>query len=117
MIQVDSLPVTAAIGRATEAIIAQYRASPAVATERAIALLALWAADAIAAGRLAPKDADAAFVRLEVELGNPPAGPELSSDTDQLLLEGMTLDDWGTEFSADLDELRRLAFGILQATA
>lgn len=117
MIQVDNLPVTLAIQQATDAIIAQYRASPAVATERAIALLTLWAADAIAAGRLAPKDADAAFVRLEVELSNPPVGPELSEDTDQLLLEGMALDDWGTEFSADLNELRRLAFAILQATA
>jgi hypothetical protein len=117
MIQVDDLPVVAAIDQATDAIIAQYRASPAVATERAIALLALWAADAVAAGRLAPKDADAAFVRLEVELGNPPAGPNLSADIDQLLLEAMTLDDWGTEFSADLNEIRRLAFGILGTAA
>jgi hypothetical protein len=29
----------------------------------------------------------------------------------------MTLDDWGTEFSADLGEMRRLAFGILGAAA
>ena len=29
-------------------------------------------------------------------------GPELSDDTDQLLHGAMTLDDWGTEFSADL---------------
>jgi hypothetical protein len=42
-------------------------------------------------------------------------GPELSEDADQLLLEAMTLHDWGTEFSGDLDELRRLAFRILRA--
>jgi hypothetical protein len=115
MIQIDSLPVTPAIGRSVDAIIGQYRTSPAVATERAIAVLTLWVADAIRAGRLAPKDADAAFVRLYVELGNPPTGPDLSDDTDQLLMEGMTLDHWGTELSADLDELRRLAFDILGA--
>ena len=88
MIQDDTLPVTAAMHQA---------------------------ADAIAAGRLAPKDADATFVQLFVELGNPPAGPELSEDATQLVLEAMTLHDWGTEFSADLDEMRRLAFAILGA--
>ena len=113
MILVDSLPVTVALGRAADAIVARYRASPAVATEWAIALLALWAADAIAAGRLAPTDADATFVRLYVELGNPPAGPDLSEDTDQLLMEAMNLEHWGTEFSADLAEIRQLAFAIL----
>ena len=119
MIQVDNLPVTAAIERAADAIIAQYRSVPAVATEHAIAMLALWAADAITAGRLAPKDADTVFVRLEVDLGDGErmGGPELSDDTTQLLLEAMALDDWGTEFSADLGEMRRLAFGILGAAA
>jgi hypothetical protein len=32
-----------------------------------------------------------------------------------MVMIGMTLDDWGTEFSADLDELRRSAFIILGA--
>jgi len=117
MIQIDSLPVTAAFQQAAQAVIDQYRASPAVATDRALALLALWAADAIAAGRLAPADADATFTRVFVDIGNMRDGPDLSEDADQLLLEGMTLHDWGTEFSADLDELRRLAFSILQAAA
>ena len=113
MIQIDSLPATVAIEQAAKTIISQYRASPALATERAIAMLALWVADAIAAGRLAPKDADAMLTILWVEIGDMRDGPELSDDTDQLLLEAMTLHDWGTEFSADLDELRRLAFAIL----
>ena len=115
MIQADSLPVTAAFQRAMDAIIGQYRTSPVVVTERAIALLALWAADAIAAGRLAPQDADSMFTRLFVETSNPPAGPDLSEAADQLLLEAMELHDWGTEFSADLSEIRRLAFTILGA--
>lgn len=92
---------------------ARYRASPAVATDRALAPLALWAADAIAAGRLAPADADATFTLMFVTFGDLRDGPDLSDDAHQLLLEGMTLHDWGTEFSADLDELRRLAFAIL----
>jgi hypothetical protein len=109
--------VTAALRRAADAIVAGYRSSPAVATERGIALLALWAADAIAAGRLTPKDADATFVHLYVEIGNPAAGPELSEDANQLLLEAMELHDWGTPFSADFDEMRRLAFDVLGAHA
>lgn len=113
MIQIDSLPVTVAFRQAADAVIHQYRAIPAIATEHAIAMLALWAADAIAAGRLAPTDADATFTHLFIEIGNPPAGPDLSDNADQLLLEAMELHDWGTEFSADLDELRRLAFAIL----
>jgi len=94
MTQVDTLPVSVAIEQAVSAIIEQYRSVPAIATERALAMLALWAADAIAAGRLTPKAADATFVRLYVELDNPPAGPELSDDVDQLMIEALALDDW-----------------------
>jgi hypothetical protein len=115
MIQVDSMPVASALKQATETVIEQYRASLSVATDRAIALLALRAADAIAAGRLAPSEADATFTRPYVGLGDLRDGPDLSVEADQLLLEAMSLHDWGTEFSADLDELRRLAFGILRA--
>lgn len=117
MIQVDSLPVATALRQAAQTVIDQYRGSPAVATDRALALLALWAADAIAAGRLAPAEADATFTRVFVTLGDMRDGPELSDETDQLLHEGMLLHDWGTEFSADLAELRALAFGILGSTA
>ena len=115
MIQIDSLPVTVALRQAADAIINGYRTLPAVATEHDIALLALWAADAIAAGRLTPMDADAAFVQLFMAIGNPPYGPDLSEDADQLLLEAMTLHDWGTPFSADPDEMRHLAFTVLGA--
>ena len=115
MIQVDSLPVAESFRQAAQAVIDQYRASPAVATDRALALLALWSADAIGAGRLAPAEADAVFTQVFVAIGDIPDGPDLSDDAGQLLLEGMSLHDWGTEFSADLDELRRLAFTILKS--
>src|SRR4051812_25710337 len=98
MIQSDTLPATAAIEQTAEAIVSQYRAAPSLATERAIAVLALWVADAIAAGRLAPTDADVTLTSLWVELGDMRDGPELSDDTDQLLLECMSLHDWGTDF-------------------
>ena len=110
-------PATAAIDQAAHAIVAQYRIAPIAATEHAIAMLALWATDAIAAGRLAPLAADATFTHLFVEISNPPAGPETSDDADQLLLECMSLHDWGSEFSADLGEIRRLAFVVLGAEA
>ncbi|MCC7367861.1 MAG: hypothetical protein IT306_05535 [Chloroflexi bacterium] len=113
MMQTDNLPVVSALTQAAESIISEYPALPAVATDRAIALLALWAADAIAAGRLAPVDADTTFTRLFVALGDVVDGPEIAESAGQLLLEGMTLHDWGTPFSGNLSELRRLAFGIL----
>ena len=116
MILIDNLPVASAMAQAAQTVIDQYPTSPAVATDRALAMLALWAADAISAGRLAPAEADATFTRMFVALGDVRDGPDLSEDADQLLLEAMTLHDWGTEFSADLDELRRLAFTILQST-
>lgn len=109
--------MASALQQAAQIVIEQYRVSPAVATDRALALLALWAADAIAAGRLAPAEADATFTQVFVTIGDMRDGPDLSSETDQLLHEGMLLHDWGTECSADLDELRRLAFGILSAAA
>lgn len=117
MIHADNLPVATALRQAAESVIEQYGTSPPVTTDRAVALLALWAADAIAAGRLAPAEADATFTRMFVALGDIAEGPELADGTGQLLLEAMSLDDWGTDFSADLAELRRLAFGILKGAA
>src|SRR5262245_20645671 len=102
MVIVDPLPVTAALRKTAHSIADQYRTVPAVATERSLAVLALWTADAILAGRLAPKDASTAFVELDVALSNPPAGPELADAVEQLFFEANTLDDWGTEFSGDL---------------
>ena len=95
----------------------RYRTAPAHETETAIAVLSLWALESVEAGRLDPNDADHVFTMLEVKIGEVPDGPELSDDTDQLLLECMTLHDWGTQFSADPAEIRRLAFAILGAVA
>lgn len=101
------------LDRAASAVLARYTSASAHETEAAIGLLALWALDAIEAGRIAPNDADSVFTRLDVALDEAPAGPELSDDLQQLLLEAMTFHDWGTEFSADPARLRELAFAIL----
>jgi hypothetical protein len=103
--------------RAADLVVASYRQRTPHETESAIAYLALWGLDAVEAGLIAPRDAARIFTTLEVEIGDMRDGPELSEDTGQLLLEAMLLHDWGTEFSADLDELRRLAFAILGAVA
>ena len=115
MTQVDRLPVTTALQPAGQDVVGQFCTSPAVTAERALALLVLWSVDAIAAGRLAPAEADATFTRMLVAIGGKQDGSELSDDADQLLLEGMSLHDWNTELSADLEELRRLAYAILRA--
>ena len=102
---------------AAEALLARYRSAPAVETEAGIALLALWALDAVEAGRLPPVEADAVFTMLDVEISEAKDGPELSETADQLLFEGMLFHDWGTPYAAEPDLVRRLAFGILGAPA
>jgi hypothetical protein len=117
--QIHAAPSASSFAETAEAVITSYPSSPAAATERAIAVLALWALDAIEAGRLAPLDADRVFTMLDVEIGDAErkGGPELSDDASQLLLEAMTLDHWGGEFSADPVRMRALAFAILGAAA
>ena len=99
-----------------EALLARYPAAPAAETESALAVLALWAIDAVEDGRLPAADADSVFTLLDVEIDESASGPDLSERATQLLLEGMTLHDQGTEFSADLSRMRSLAFGILRPT-
>jgi hypothetical protein len=79
-------------------------------------MLALWALDAIEGGWLSPLDADEVFTLIDTEIGETEGGPELSDDLSQILVEGMALHDWGTEFSADVARLRSLAFSILRTT-
>ena len=117
MTQVTNQPAAGGIHQAAEAVLARYRSAPAVETERAIAMLALWALDAVQGGLISPVDADEVFTLLDTEIGETKGGPELSEDAAQLLLEGMALHDWGTEFSADVTRLRSLAFSILRTTA
>jgi hypothetical protein len=117
MTQVTNQPAAGGIHQAAEAVLMHYRLAPAVETERAIAMLALWALDAVEGGRLSAHDADEVFTLLDTEIGETKGGPELSEDAAQLLIEGMTLHDWGTTFSADPDRMRSLAFSILQGTA
>jgi len=100
---------------AAEALLARYPAAPAAETEAAIAVLALWALDAVESGTLPATEADSVFTLLDIELDEAKTGPDLSESTSQLVLEGMTLHDWGTPFSADLDHMRALAFGILRS--
>lgn len=108
-------PATGSIRHVAEAVLARYPSASAAETETAIAVLALWALDAIEAGRLSPRDADQVFTLLEVETSEAPGGPELSDTVDQLMIEGMSLHDWGTAFAGDIGRMRSLALAILQA--
>jgi hypothetical protein len=110
-------PASNSIRQAAEAILTRYPAAPASETEAAIAVLALWTLEAVEAGRLSPQDADQVFTLLDVEIGEMPGGPELSEDAAQLMLEGMSLHDWGTEWSADPGRMRSLALSILHAAS
>jgi hypothetical protein len=115
VITTSPTPAAASIRHVAEALLARYPSAPAAETETAIAVLALWALDAIDAGRLAPQDADQIFTLLEVETSEARGGPELSDTLDQLMLEGMALHDWGTVFAGDTGRMRSLALAILQA--
>lgn len=100
---------------AAAAVLARYQSAPAAESESAIAVLALWAIDAVENGHVSVAEADSVFTLLDVEIDETESGPELSDSTTQLLLEGMTLHDQGTPFGADLTRMRSLAFGILRA--
>jgi hypothetical protein len=109
--------VAANIQQAAEALLARYPSAPAAQTEATLAVVALWALDAIEVGRLDPAEADRVFTMLDVEIDETPDGPALSDNAHQLVLEGMMLHDWGTEFSADPVRMRDLAFAILRTAA
>jgi hypothetical protein len=117
MTHASSEPTAGGIYQAAEAVLTRYPLAPATETERAIAMLALWALDTMEDGRLSPQDADQVFTMLDIGMSEAKGGPDLSDDAAQLLFEGMTLHDWGTEFSGDPTRMRTLAFAILQATA
>ena len=99
---------------AAAALLARYPSATAAETESAIAMLALWALDAIEGGQLPPAEADSVFTMLDVEIDETGAGPDLSESVTQLLLDGMALHDWGTPFSPDVHRMRALALGILK---
>jgi hypothetical protein len=103
------------LGAAAAEIAGRYATVPPRETEATLAILALWALDAVESGRLGPEEADAAFVRLFLDITDGP-GPEISEGARALLLEGMSLHDWGEDFGPDPREVRRLAFGILRRT-
>lgn len=96
-------------------MLARYPSASAPEIESRLAMLALWALEAVEAGRLHPADADRVFTRLDMQIDEDAVGPELSDDAGQLLLEGMAFHDWGTEFSADPTRVRALAFSLLNA--
>jgi hypothetical protein len=101
--------------RATaEAIAARYAEAPGRETETAVAVLALWALDALDAGRLTPEEADRAFMMLDVRLGETASGPDLSDRTHHLLTEGDFLHHSGGEWGPDPGYMRRVAFAILR---
>ena len=117
MTRVTNQPAAGDIHKAAEAVLAHYQSAAAVETERAIAMLALWALDAIEGGRLSPLDADEIFTLIDTEISETSGGPELSEDVAQILIEGMALHDWGTEFSSDVLRMRALALSLLHTTA
>ena len=100
---------------AAAAVLARYPSAPATETEAAIAMLALWAIDAVEGAQISASEADSLFTLLDIAIDETDAGPELSDSVTQLMLEGLTLHDQGTPFGADLARMRSLALGILRA--
>src|SRR5438093_1306389 len=107
----DSVPPSD-LRKAAEAVVAGYSTAPSRETEVALAVLALWALDAVDAGRLTPQEANNIFVMLDIGIGDRP-GPELSDRVQQLVLEGEHFHHHGEEWGPDADQLRALAFAIL----
>jgi hypothetical protein len=105
-------PIAHLIHDAALAVAVRYPSEPARATEAAIAILALWALDAVEAGRMDRDEANRVFVLLDVRLGEQP-GPELSGEVHDLITEGEHFHHYREALGVDPDEIRSLAFMIL----
>jgi hypothetical protein len=102
------------IREVAEVVIAQYPSAPSEETEAAIAVLGLWALDAVQAGRLHRNEANDIFVRLDVGISDQHSGPDLSDEIHDLILEGEHLHHYGEDWGPDPEQIRRLAFTILR---
>ncbi len=100
---------------AAAAIARHYRSVPARETEAAVALLSLWALDALEGGRITPDDATTILTKLWVGVTDAPPGPELSEDVHTLLEEGGWLHDEAIGEAPDRGHLRALAHAVLNA--
>jgi hypothetical protein len=98
-------------------IATHYRSVTARETETSIALLVLWTLDALDGGRVTPDDAASILTRRWVDVGNPPAGPDLSEATHELLEEGGWLDEDAIGEASDRTVLRAAAHVVLGTAA
>jgi hypothetical protein len=103
------------MGAAADAIAAHYPSAPARETDVAVALLTLWALDAIEAGRLSENDASTIFTQLWSDVTDHKDGPDLAPEADELLFDGGWLHDEAIGAAPDRGNLRRLAHTILSA--
>ena len=105
------------IRKVAEVIAERYPSVPAGETEASIAVLALWALDAIERGLLSRDEATSVFTQLDVRIGDAPSGSPLSEGTHEILLEGQWFHDHDIGWGPDPGRVRRLAFAILRPSA
>ena len=103
------------MGAAADAIAAHYLSAPARETDVSVALLTLWALDAIEAGRLSMDDASTIFTQLWSDVTEQQDGLDLAAEADELLFDGGWLHDETIGAAPDRARLRHLAHLILTA--
>jgi hypothetical protein len=109
---------TADLARAADELVRQYPAAPARETEKAIALLGLWALEGVAAGQIHPHEAAGVFAGLDAGLAEQATGPELSEDAAQLVVEAIHLHHGIAPWpGVDMERFRVLAFTVLHGDA
>jgi hypothetical protein len=102
---------------AASAIAARYRTVSAHETETAVALLVLWALDALDSARITAADATAIVTALWVSITDLPSGPDLSETIHELLEESTWLHDEAIGQAPDHAALRHVAHGILERSS
>ena len=81
--------------------------------EQLLSELTLEVCDRVEEGTLTPQEGDDYFTLIDLYIGSHFSHLKFKRETHSILFEGMILHDYGKDFGADLDTMRRLAESIL----
>jgi hypothetical protein len=106
-------PPASGVSDAVKAFVQVLKQGDVAQVEAVIAFLALYVAEQVESGHIAPQDADWLFTRVDVQLTDFGRLEELSDEAAELILEAEHFHHHGGEWGVDLGRVRELAAIIL----